>query len=121
VKRIVAQYGKARRIWLMDRGVPTEAVLAEMRAADPPVQVSGRHAEGASDPAGEGACRQALAPGHSSAMYGKTTEKLAFEKKLATSSNRKNADATMGGRVVIRHRPALGATHASGTGRWGQM
>lgn len=36
--RIVAQYGKARRIWLMDRGVPTEAVLAEMRAADPPVQ-----------------------------------------------------------------------------------
>src|SRR6476660_8065584 len=26
--RIVAQYGKARRIWLMDRGVPTEAVLA---------------------------------------------------------------------------------------------
>src|SRR5260370_1161722 len=35
--RIVAQYGKARRIWLMDRGVPTEAVLAEMRAADPPV------------------------------------------------------------------------------------
>src|SRR4249920_1269447 len=35
---IVAQYGKARRIWLMDRGVPTEAVLAEMRAADPPVR-----------------------------------------------------------------------------------
>jgi transposase len=36
--RIEAQYGKARRIWLMDRGVPTEAVLAEMRAAGPPVQ-----------------------------------------------------------------------------------
>jgi transposase len=36
--RIEAQYGKARRIWLMDRGVPSEAVLAEMRAADPPVQ-----------------------------------------------------------------------------------
>src|ERR1700726_2951380 len=36
--RIERQYGKARRIWLMDRGVPTEAVLAEMRAADPPVQ-----------------------------------------------------------------------------------
>jgi transposase len=36
--RVEAQYGKARRIWLMDRGVPTEAVLAEMRAADPPVQ-----------------------------------------------------------------------------------
>jgi transposase len=36
--RIEGQYGKARRVWLMDRGVPTEAVLAEMRAADPPVQ-----------------------------------------------------------------------------------
>jgi transposase len=36
--RIERQYGKARRIWLMDRGVPTEEVLAEMRAADPPVQ-----------------------------------------------------------------------------------
>jgi hypothetical protein len=29
--------GKARRVWLMDRGVPTEEVLAEMRATDPPV------------------------------------------------------------------------------------
>jgi transposase len=35
--RIEAQYGKARRIWLMDRGVPTEQVLAQMRASDPPV------------------------------------------------------------------------------------
>ncbi len=32
------QYGKAQRIWCMDRGVPTEAVLQEMRASDPPVQ-----------------------------------------------------------------------------------
>jgi transposase len=37
LERIEEQYGKARRVWLMDRGVPTEAVLAEMRAADPPV------------------------------------------------------------------------------------
>ena len=36
--RIERQYGKARRVWCMDRGVPTEAVLAEMRASDPPVQ-----------------------------------------------------------------------------------
>jgi hypothetical protein len=36
--RIERRYGKAQRIWLMDRGVPTEAVLAEMRAADPPVR-----------------------------------------------------------------------------------
>src|SRR5260221_1145858 len=26
-------YGKARRIWLMDRGIPTEAILAEMRTS----------------------------------------------------------------------------------------
>jgi hypothetical protein len=36
--RIERQYGKARRVWLMDRGIPTEEVLAEMRQADPPVQ-----------------------------------------------------------------------------------
>ncbi len=35
--KIEEQYGKARRIWVMDRGVPTEEVLAEMRASDPPV------------------------------------------------------------------------------------
>ena len=28
---------KVRRVWLIDRGVPTEEVLAEMRAADPPM------------------------------------------------------------------------------------
>jgi hypothetical protein len=37
LNRIERQYGKARRIWVMDRGVPTEAVLNEMRQADPPV------------------------------------------------------------------------------------
>jgi hypothetical protein len=36
--RIERQYGKARRVWCMDRGVPTEAVLEEMRGSDPPVQ-----------------------------------------------------------------------------------
>src|SRR5262245_42738049 len=34
---IERQYGKARRIWVMDRGIPTEAVLEIMRQADPPV------------------------------------------------------------------------------------
>ena len=34
---IEKQYGKAPRVWGMDRGIPTEAVLAAMRAADPPV------------------------------------------------------------------------------------
>lgn len=37
LQKIEDQYGKARRIWIMDRGIPTEEVLAEMRAADPPV------------------------------------------------------------------------------------
>jgi hypothetical protein len=36
--RIERQYGKAQRVWCMDRGVPTEAVLEQMRRADPPVQ-----------------------------------------------------------------------------------
>jgi transposase len=31
LKKIESAYGKARRVWLMDRGIPTEAVLAEMR------------------------------------------------------------------------------------------
>ena len=30
--RIERQYGKARRVWCMDRGIPTEEVLAQMRA-----------------------------------------------------------------------------------------
>ena len=37
LERLEQPYGKARRVWLMDRGGPTEEVLAEMRAADPPV------------------------------------------------------------------------------------
>ncbi len=36
--RIERQYGRARRVWVMDRGIPTDAVLAEMRSSDPPVQ-----------------------------------------------------------------------------------
>src|SRR5207342_873893 len=37
LQKIEAQYGKANRIWVMDRGIPTEETLAQMRAADPPV------------------------------------------------------------------------------------
>jgi transposase len=37
IKRIETQYGKAERTWVMDRGIPTEAVLAEMRASETPV------------------------------------------------------------------------------------
>jgi len=38
LERIERQYGKARRVWLMDRGIPTEETLAEMREADPPAR-----------------------------------------------------------------------------------
>jgi hypothetical protein len=34
---IQRRYGTARRIWVMDRGIPTEAVLAELRASPLPV------------------------------------------------------------------------------------
>src|SRR5437588_12684316 len=35
--KIETQYGKAQRIWIMDRGIPTEKTLQEMRQSDPPV------------------------------------------------------------------------------------
>ena len=35
--RIERHYGKARRTWVMDRGIPTEAVLEQMRKSAPPV------------------------------------------------------------------------------------
>src|SRR6266545_1810381 len=37
LEKIEKQYGKAQRIWVMDRGIPTEETLQEMRASDPPV------------------------------------------------------------------------------------
>jgi hypothetical protein len=38
IAHLQALYGKAERIWIMDRGIPTEEQLAEMRAAAPPVR-----------------------------------------------------------------------------------
>jgi transposase len=35
--KIEDQYGKAERIWVMDRGIPTEEILEQMRAGTPPV------------------------------------------------------------------------------------
>jgi hypothetical protein len=37
IRKIEAQYGKAQRTWVMDRGMPTEETLAQMRAAEPPI------------------------------------------------------------------------------------
>jgi transposase len=37
LQKIQEQYGKAKRIWVMDRGIPTEKTLEQMRQSDPPV------------------------------------------------------------------------------------
>src|SRR5947208_1681748 len=37
LEKIEQQYGKANRTWVMDRGIPTEDVLREMREVSPPV------------------------------------------------------------------------------------
>ncbi len=34
LEKIEQTYGKAQRMWVMDRGIPTEAILAEMRAPE---------------------------------------------------------------------------------------
>src|SRR5256886_5091222 len=36
LRHIEYTYGRARRIWVMDRGIPTEEILAEMRSAEQP-------------------------------------------------------------------------------------
>ena len=38
LEKIEAQYGRSERVWIMDRGIPTEETLAAMRAGDPPVR-----------------------------------------------------------------------------------
>ena len=37
LKNIEAQYGKGERVWVMDRGIPTEETLAQMRQSETPV------------------------------------------------------------------------------------
>jgi transposase len=37
LRKIEEQYGKAERIWVMDRGIPTEDTLSQMRRANPPI------------------------------------------------------------------------------------
>ncbi len=38
LERIEDQHGRSDRVWIMDRGIPTEEALAAMRAGDPPVR-----------------------------------------------------------------------------------
>ena len=37
LKQIEAQYGRSDRVWIMDRGIPTEETLEQMRTGDSPV------------------------------------------------------------------------------------
>ena len=37
LKSIEDQYGKANRVWVMDRGIPTDETLRTMRQTDPPI------------------------------------------------------------------------------------
>ena len=37
LQKIEVQYGKSDRIWVMDRGIPSEDILEQMRESDPPV------------------------------------------------------------------------------------
>ena len=49
LEKIDRQYGRSGRIWIMDRGIPTEETLASTRGA-----LSGGHAQGPPDAAREG-------------------------------------------------------------------
>ena len=54
--KIEKQYGKAQRVWVMDRGIPTEESAgpdAPERSAD---ALSGGHAQGPAEQTGSGAC-----------------------------------------------------------------
>ena len=62
LKKIEEQYGKAERIWVMDRGIPTEEVLQEMREATAGL-LPGGNTQRKTDPLREGIDRSALAQG----------------------------------------------------------
>ena len=38
LEKIERQYGRSDRVWIMDRGIPTEETLASMREGDAPVR-----------------------------------------------------------------------------------
>ena len=48
--KIEDQYGRSDRVWIMDRGIPTEQTLEAMRESDTPVRYLVGHAQGPADP-----------------------------------------------------------------------
>ena len=60
--KIESQYGKARRVWVMDRGIPTEESLAAMRQPDRSADtIRGGHAQGPVEPTGSRTVKTPLA------------------------------------------------------------
>ena len=54
LEKIERQYGRSERVWIMDRGIPTEETLAAMREGEAPGALSGGHAQGPAVAAREG-------------------------------------------------------------------
>jgi hypothetical protein len=50
-KKIEETYGSARRVWVMDRGVPTEAILKDVRRPERRTFLFGGHAQKQDRPA----------------------------------------------------------------------
>ena len=59
--KIEDQYGRSDRVWIMDRGIPTEQTLETMRTGRCTGALSGRDAQGPADPAREVIPRSPLA------------------------------------------------------------
>ena len=91
--KIEQQYGKARRVWVMDRGVPTEAVSGRNARQRSAGAVSGGNAQGTPEPAGEASAREALAGGaggrRRSSCWPRTTSSTSSPK--ATIGSPRNA------------------------------
>ena len=58
---IPKRHGQAQRIWVMDRGIPTEAGLEELRQEDTPGELPGGHPQGPAHETGSEVCGATLA------------------------------------------------------------
>ena len=81
--QIERQYGKAGRVGNGIGGVPTEEVLAEMRAADPPGGSPGGHAEGSLDVIERYLVAEAAARGNDPARKVQTAAAAGRARRLA--------------------------------------
>jgi hypothetical protein len=88
--KIERQYGKAPRAQVMDRGIPTEAVLAEMRQSEPPVHDLVGTPKGSPDPVGTAAPR----PGPQGAGDAPAAAELAVAAPQRTRCDEDHARAT---------------------------